>query len=320
MLSASPRLHEVPFMRIKFTSKTVRGYRQISILLALLMIAAPALAQQPPGKSAAPPPRQGPKLGDPTFETLLAADAYKLYGEVRNVGQLLSTGGAGEIVEPVIKLADPGPEFKSIVTFLKKNSEALASSRLMFATWPARTDVPEMFVAIEFPTNEDAAKFAPRLEAFLPTVMPSPPVTEEPTSAPKPVAATTLPASPTTTPKPAKPKPNEQPPFVITRSGNLVCFSEKAFKFEKLHPPASKPLFQDQHLRTVRDKFSTEPVFLFFNIALEDKSKPQPATSWSTLVSCLCNASIPDRARSRASVSTLLINSAASLSGICSAV
>ena len=154
-------------MRIKFTSKTVRGYRQISILLALLMIAAPALAQQPPGKSAAPPPRQGPKLGDPTFETLLAADAYKLYGEVRNVGQLLSTGGAGEIVEPVIKLADPGPQFKSVVTFLKKNSEALASSRLMFATWPARSDVPAMFVAIEFPTNEDAAKFAPKLEAFL---------------------------------------------------------------------------------------------------------------------------------------------------------
>jgi hypothetical protein len=240
------------------------------------MIAAPAFAQQPPGKSATPPPKQGPKLSDPTFETLLSTDAYKLYGEVRNVGQLLSTGGAGEIVEPVIKLADPGPEFKSIVAFLKKNSEALASSRLMFATWPARTDVPTMFVAIEFPTNEDAAKFAPKLEAFLPTVMPSPPVAEEPisTAAPKPGEAAT---PPTTIPKPAKPKPNEQPPFVITRSGNLVCFSEKAFKFEKLHPPASKPLFQDQHLRTVRDKFSTEPVFLFFNLALEDKSKPQPS-------------------------------------------
>jgi len=265
-------------MKIKFTSKPVRGYRQISILLALLMIAAPAFAQQP-GKSATPPPRQAPKLGDPTFETLLAADAYKLYGEVRNVGQLLSTGGAGEIVEPIIKLADPGPEFKSIVTFLKKNSEALASSRLMFATWPARSDVPTMFVAIEFPTNEEAAKFAPKLEAFLPTVMPSPPVKEEPiaVTAPKPGEPTPPAAPPTTTTKPAKPAPPEQPPFVITRSGNLVCFSEKAFKFEKLHPPASKPLFQDQHLRTVRDKFSTEPVFVFFNIALEDKSKPQPS-------------------------------------------
>lgn len=266
-------------MRIKFTSKRVRGYRQISILLVLLMSASPIVAQQPAGKSAAPPPRQAPKLGDPTFETLLAIDAYKLYGEVRNVGQLLSVGGAGEIVEPVIKLADPGPEFKSIVTFLKKNSEALASSRLMFATWPARTDVPTIFVAIEFPTNEDAAKFAPKLETFLPTVMPAAPVKDEAASvtAPKPGEATTPPAPQATTPKPAKPKPNDQPPFVITRSGNLVCFSEKAFKFEKLHPPASKSLFQDQNLRTVRDKFSTEPVFLFFNVALEDKSKPQPS-------------------------------------------
>jgi hypothetical protein len=266
-------------MIIKSTSKPVRGYRLISILLALLMIAAPTVAQQPASKSAAPPSRQGPKLADPTFETLLANDAYKLYGEVRNVGQLLSTGGAGEIVEPVIKLADPGPQFKSVVTFLKKNSEALASSRLMFATWPARSDVPTMFVAIEFPTNEDAAKFAPKLEAFLPTVMPTPTATEEPASATatKPGEAKAPPAPLASTSKPAQPKPNEQPPFVITRSGNLVCFSEKAFKFEKLHPPASKPLFQDQHLRTVRDKFSTEPVFLFFNIALEDKSKPQPS-------------------------------------------
>ncbi len=264
-------------MRINFTHKRVRGYRQISVLLALLMIASPIVAQQPAGKPASPPPRQDPKLSEPSFETLLAADAYKLYGEVRNVGQLLSTGGAGEIVEPVIKLADPGPEFKSIVSFLKKNSDALASSRLMFATWPARTDVPTMFVAIEFPTSEDAAKFAPKLETFLPTVMPTPAVKEEAASAPapKPGEATTPPAS---QPKPANtatPNPNDQPPFVITRSGNLVCFSEKSFKFEKLHPPASKALFQDQHLRTVRDKFSTEPVFIFFNIALEDKTKPQ---------------------------------------------
>lgn len=266
-------------MRIQSTSKRVRGFRQISILLALLMIASPIAAQQPANKSAAPPPRQVPKPGDPTFETLLGVDAYKLYGEVRNVGQLLSTGGAGEIVEPVIKLADPGPEFKAIVAFLKKNSEALASSRLMFATWPARTDVPTMFVAIEFPTNEDAAKFAPRLEAFLPTVMPAPAGAEEPVASPasKPGEAPSPRAAQPAPAKPATPKPSEQLPFVITRTGNLVCFSEKAFKFEKLHPPASKPLFQDQHLRTVRDKFSTEPVFLFFNIALEDKSKPQPS-------------------------------------------
>lgn len=263
-------------MRFNLASERIRVFRPLSIMLVVLIVASSTVAQQPAGT---PLPRQSPKLSDPTVETLLAADAYKLYGEVRNVGQLLSTGGAGEIVEPVIKLADPGPEFKSIVNFLKKNSEALASSRLMFATWPARTDVPGMFVAIEFPTNEDAAKFAPRLETFLPTILPPVSVTPEPTpvAAPTPGEATAPPASESTTTKPAKPKPVDQLPFVITRSGNLVCISDKAFKFEKLHPATSKPLFQDQNLRTVRDKFSTEPVFLFFNIALEDKTKPQPS-------------------------------------------
>ncbi|HJZ83317.1 MAG TPA: hypothetical protein VKD91_23315, partial [Pyrinomonadaceae bacterium] len=218
----------------------VRGYRQISLLLVLLIIAAPVAGQRPAGA----PPRQTPKLSDPTFETLLATDAYKMYGEVRNVGQLLSTGGAGEIVDPIIKLADPGKEFKSIVSFLKKNSEALASSRLLFASWPARTDVPEFFVAIEFPTSEDAAKFAPKLETFLPTVLP--PVTPSPE--PSPVTAPKSPetgsASPAQAAKPSTPasssneaanknqvKPAEnrgttqtaELPYLITHVGNLVC-------------------------------------------------------------------------------------------------
>jgi hypothetical protein len=269
-------------MTLSFPDIAVRGYRWTAILLALLLLTAPISAQRP-AKPAGPPPRQTPRPPDPTFDTLLATDAYKLYGEVRNVGQLLSTGGAGEIVDPIIKLADPGKEFKSIVSFLKKNSEALLLSRLLFATWPARTDVPTVFVAIEFPTAEDAAKFAPKLETFLPTVLAPVTATPEPTPAagaspaepgPQPAAQSAKPSTPANT---ATPQAGDQLPFVITRSGNLVCISEKAFKFEKLHPPSAKALFQDQNFRTVHDKFSTEPVFLFLNVALEDKSKPQPS-------------------------------------------
>src|SRR5262245_64186049 len=101
-------------MKSKFASQCRPGYRVIAVLLALVFMALSIVAQQPAGKVTAPP-RQTPKLSDPTFESLLATDAYKLYGEVRNVGQLLSTGGAGEIVEPIIQLADPGPEFKSVL-------------------------------------------------------------------------------------------------------------------------------------------------------------------------------------------------------------
>jgi hypothetical protein len=224
-----------------------------------------------------------------------------MYGEVRNVGALLTTGGAGEIVEPIIKLADPGPEFKSIVSFLKKNSEALATSRLMFASWPARTDIPTTFVAIEFATPEEAAKFAPKLETFLPTVMPptalpqeekkeeqSGPATatgsaevkiDEAAARPSPAVildpkgqASRAPAG-----DPQLPKPEPQPRFVLSHSGNLVFISDKAFKIEKLRTKSGGLLAEDHNFRVARDRFSSESVFLFFNVALEDKTKPKPS-------------------------------------------
>ena len=124
--------------------------RFVSTILAVVLFAYPICAQQPTGSPAKAATPEGARKADPTFDTLLSTDSYKLYGEVRNLGQLLTTGGAGEIVDPIIKLADPGPEFKSLVKFLKINSEPLATSRLMFAAWPARTGIPSTFVAIEF--------------------------------------------------------------------------------------------------------------------------------------------------------------------------
>jgi hypothetical protein len=273
--------------------------RFISIILAIAVFTLPLRAQRP-----TTPPVKAPAPVDatakPTFDTLLSADSYKMYGEVRNVGALLTTGGAGEIVEPIIKLADPGPEFKSIVSFLKKNSEALATSRLMFATWPARTDIPTTFVAIEFATPEDAAKFAPKLETFLPTVMPPiviPPEdkkeeqatsataagtgavkTEEATAKPSPTVIVDPKGQAATAPAgdPQLPKPEPQPRFVLSRSGNLVFISDKAFKVEKLRTKSGGLLAEDHNFRVARDRFSSEPVFLFFNVALEDKTKPKP--------------------------------------------
>src|SRR5438067_13241484 len=166
---------------MKFNSPygALRLSRFVSTVLLLALFVAPLAAQQP--APARPPAQTAAVIEAPTFDNLLSADTYKLYGEVRNVGQLLSNGGAGEIVDPIVKLADPGPQVKAIISFLKKNSEALGSARLMFASWAVRTDVPTVFVAIEFPNDEDAAKFAPKLEKFLPTVLPPVPVTPEPT-------------------------------------------------------------------------------------------------------------------------------------------
>src|SRR5262245_25517353 len=128
-----------------------KAARILLTLVTISLFLAPALAQRrnPPPPAKAPAAREAPpQPPDLTFETLLAADRYKLYGEVRNVGTLLNTGGVGEIVEPIVKLADPPKEFKSIIKFLKANAEPLATCRLLFAAWPARTDLPGTFVAI----------------------------------------------------------------------------------------------------------------------------------------------------------------------------
>src|SRR5262247_2931732 len=133
-------------MRIKSDRNATRW--AVAVALQLMLMVAPLAAQQPKPKSPPATPATQPATqsstpaAELTFDNLLAADRYKMYAEVRNVGQLLSTGGAGEIVDPILKLADPGPQFKSIINFLKKNSELLASSRLMFAFWRVRTDVP----------------------------------------------------------------------------------------------------------------------------------------------------------------------------------
>ncbi|HXI25913.1 MAG TPA: hypothetical protein VNG71_18800 [Pyrinomonadaceae bacterium] len=263
------------------SNRRLRINHILSVSLSLMLFAAPGLAQQPVTQA----PQKSAQLNEITFDDLLAVDAFKMYGEVRNVGQLLGNGGAGEIIEPIIKLAEPGKEFQSIIDFLKKNSEALTSSRLMFATWPTRTDLPNVFVAIEFPTKDEADKFAPKLETFLPTVLPPVPVTPEasPEAKPKttasPAQSSVSPAASSRSAKPASSPPprEERLPFVITHSGSLVFIADKAFKFEKLHPHTAQSLFRDPNFRTVHDKFTSEPIFFFFNVALEDKSKPQPS-------------------------------------------
>ena len=252
----------------------------ISLGLAMALLATPICAQRPSSTVRPPVPREAaPRAPEPAFDNLLAADSYKMYGEVRNIGQLMSTGGVGEIVDPIVKLADPPQEFKSIIKFLKTNSEALATARLLFAAWPARNDVPDAFVAIEFATNDEAAKFAPKLETFLPTVLP--PVTD-PTPLPTPRSSGAAKTKPGETAQPrvvgevtiVADVKKERPAFVLSHTGNLVLISDKPFKFEKLRPVGSKSLFEDQNFRIAHDRFSSESVFVFFNVALEERSKP----------------------------------------------
>jgi hypothetical protein len=228
-------------------------------------------------------PVEKPNQADLTLETLFAADSYKLFGEVRAVGGLIRSPGVVEFLDPIQKLSNPSKELKALIKFLNANSEALATSPMLFAAFPTRTGLPQSVVAIELPSVEEAQKFEPKLQTLLPVIFPSPSPTPTPSASPDSAAANKaaigLGPGVTETDKPGAPtalvfqerKEPAGPSFNITRSGSLILITDAPFTFQKLRPKGSRLLAEDQNFRIARDRFSSEPFFIYYNVALEDE-------------------------------------------------
>ena len=77
-------------------------------LLLLTILPITTLAQQKRQTPARPQPKATPApVPAPTFDTLLPADSYTIYVEVRGAGQLIRSSTVNELLEPVLKLAGP---------------------------------------------------------------------------------------------------------------------------------------------------------------------------------------------------------------------
>ncbi len=212
--------------------------------------------------------RPGPTPAAPvvqplTFDNLLSIDSYKVYVEVRNVGQLVSSSSFNEMLEPVFKLAAPPQEFKTAIKWLATHAEAVTSSRIMVATWPTAKGLPDVLVAVEFDTEEEASKFEPRLREILPKVLPaakpSPSRSPSPQVTPGDASATSQPASTEAIPN-----------FHLSRSGSLVFVASAPLTVKNLRPRNSKALNEDQAFRIAYGRFTSESLFAFVNIkALE---------------------------------------------------
>lgn len=234
--------------------------------LTLVLLAAPLSAQRRRPAAPKPPPPAQPAQAAPTFETLLAADSYKIYGEVRGVGQLLHSAGVNDILDPVMRLAAPPKEFKTLVRWLNSHADALMTSRLMFAAWPSRPKLPQALFVIEFPSAEEAQKFEPKLKEFLPKFLP----TANPENSPGPGPGKNDNAE-------AKPKdaPPAAPPYILKQSGTLVFISDKPFTFKNLRPANSKLLTEDQKFRQVHDRLNSDSVFLYFDMASAEREEQE---------------------------------------------
>src|SRR5260370_14936174 len=143
--------------------------RASSLVLISFVAATSVLAQQ----KRTPAPKGAQKASAavqpaPTFDTLLASDSYKIYGEIRGVGQVVGSSSVNELLEPIMKLAGPPKEFKTLVKWLNTHADAVMTSRMLIAGCPRGSNLPDILVAIEFGSHQQAAKFEPKLNEFLP--------------------------------------------------------------------------------------------------------------------------------------------------------
>ncbi len=235
-----------------------------SMLLLLLALTAPVIAQQkrPTPK---PQPRAAPTPA-PTFETLIPADSYTFYGEVRGVGQLIRSSALNELLEPVLKLSAPPKEFRTVVKWLNAHAEDVMTSRLLLAIGPTvnAKQAPQSLIAIEFDSAEEATKFAGTLNEFLPTIMPKP----APESSPKQAEG----ANTNEKPKPTTPP---DPGFHLQRMGSLVVITPRPWTMKQLKPAGSKLLAEDANFRAARNRFSSEPIFVYVNTKTMEREEEE---------------------------------------------
>lgn len=234
------------------------------LLLSSTLLVTSATAQQKRPTPARPQakPTVAPTPA-PTFETLLPANSYKIYGEIRSMDQLLQSSAVKELLDALLKAGGPSKEIRQLLKWLNASADEAADLRLLFAAWPNNKELPEVLGAIELESPEEAAKFATTLKEMLPTILPP-----TPASSPDKSANSTAGPTPKTT---AAANPN----LNIQRFGSLIVMTEKPLTLKQLKPAGSKPLFEDANFRTAHNRLSSEPLFVYIDVKAMEKEDEQ---------------------------------------------
>lgn len=245
----------------------------LSLVVAIVILAAPLIAQQ---KRTAPPKKPASAAvpePTPTFDTLLSTDTYKVYCEIRGAGALMRSSAVQDLLDPVMKLASPPKDFKTIVKWLNAHADALAGSRMLVASWPSKLNIPNVFVAVEFSNAEEAQKFERELRGFIPTLVPAP----TPTAASSAASGRPKVSRSTSEEKESEPV---LPPYQIKQAGSLVLIADRPIEFRKLRSRGSKLLEADPNFGLARNRFSSESLFIYVDVKSIEKEEKERRQKW----------------------------------------
>jgi len=246
-------------------------YKYPAVIALLFLITLTATAQQKRQTTPKPQPKPAaPQAPAPTFDTLVPAESYIIYGEVRGAGQLIRSSAINDLLEPVLKLASPPKEFRAIVRWLNTHAEEVMTSRLLVTGWRSNNvkDIPEALIAIEFASAEEATKFSVSLNEFLPKVL-SP---SQPDPLPSPDKSLNF--------LPQKKEPPPPPRFHLKQFGTLVVLSPTPWTIKQLKPAGSKLLAEDTNFRAAHNRFSSELVFVYLDTKSIERQEEENRKKW----------------------------------------
>lgn len=227
-------------------------------LLALLIISGLALAPltaapvRPSGRAAAVAFQQDDDTAEGvTFDTLLPASSYTVYIEARDIGTLLRSAEFRDTFEPIAPMLEmfvTGMSEFFLVRMVVDQADRLQHSRVMMAFNPVVSSLPEPLLAFELDSEGAAEEFETRLQETFGklSAKSSGRVTDNAAAAGRANAASAI----------------------IRRAGRLVVLSTGSFSFKALRDASNERMGDDLNFRAARDHFYTEPLFIYYDMAL----------------------------------------------------
>jgi hypothetical protein len=263
----------------------------VSLLLSPIVRAQRPAPTKPAPVNSATAAQQAPateRAPAATLDTLLSADAYGVYAEMRAVGRHANSQDIAQLLTP-LGFAGAPDELAELYEFLKAHAESLMTSRLMFATMPVRAGLPEVMLAVEMPSVEEARKFVPELRGFIAAnVAPASVMPDEPNATTNANATSNTNGNRRGRRRGARTqatlgntrgdsvRPPAAPSVQVKRSGSIIAMSNEAFTFKSLRGTSEQGLlFDEPGFQAARTRFTTDTIFVYFNTVRMSNSTRQ---------------------------------------------
>jgi hypothetical protein len=221
----------------------------------------PARAQDvdPPGAS---------EIDRPFSETV-GGEGYALYVELRSLGRLLRSKEAKDLLGLIQLVGGGMKEVEDHVNFFTAHIEQFEGVNSYAVMMPTRAALPQFIGAYEFPTADAARSFEPKLRGIMEKYEKLY-VSGEP-GAPAPAASPAA-AGGRQPPKTAAAPETAGAKLVLKRYGRLIMVSDEPFTLRRLRGETEQPLAGNARLQSLRSRLSTEPLFLFYDVTLLERS------------------------------------------------